>query len=64
MLSKNYNVEYTGNSLKLTKKNSGFLLKDNLEFKVTHENDKVKVESSDFSTTIDESEFMKYIGVK
>lgn len=64
IITKNYNVEYTGNSLKLTKKNSGFLLKDNLEFKVTHENDKVKVESGDFSTTIDESEFLKYIGVK
>ena len=61
-ITKNYNVEYTGNSLKLTKKNSGFLLKDNLEFKVTHENDKVKIESGDFSTTIDESEFLKYIG--
>lgn len=64
IITKNYNVEYTGNSLKLTKKNSGFLLKDNLEFKVTHENDKVKVESGDFSTTIDESEFLKYIGAK
>ena len=63
-ITKNYNVEYTGNSLKLTKKNSGFLLKDNLEFKVTHENDKVRVESGDFSTTIDETEFMKYIGAK
>ncbi len=63
-ITKNYNVEYTGNSLKLTKKNSGFLLKDNLEFKVTHENDKVKLESSNFSKTIDETEFLKYIGVK
>lgn len=63
-ITKNYNVEYTGNSLKLTKKNSGFLLKDNLEFKVTHENDKVKIESSDFSKTIDKSKFLKYIGVK
>ena len=63
-ITKNYNVEYTGNSLKLTKKNSGFLLKNNLEFKVTHENNQVKLEGNGFSKTIDESEFLKYIGAK
>ena len=64
IITKNYNIEYSGNSLKLTRKNTSFLLKDDLEFKVTHENNKVKVESGDFSTTIDESEFLKYIGAK
>lgn len=64
VITKNYNVEYTGNSLKLTKKNSGFLLKDNLEFKVTHESNRVKLESGNFSKTIDETEFLKYIGAK
>lgn len=63
-ITKNYNVEYTDNSLKLTKKNSGFLLKDNLEFKVTHENNQVKLEGNGFSKTIDETEFLKYIGAK
>lgn len=64
IITKNYNVEYTGDSLKLTRKNTSFLLKDDLEFKVTHENNQVKLESGSFSKTIDESEFLKYIGAK
>lgn len=64
IITKNYNIEYTGKSLKLTKKNTSFLLKDDLEFKVTHENNQVKLEGNGFSKTIDETEFMKYIEVK
>lgn len=64
IITKNYNVEYTGNSLKLTRKNTSFLLKGDLELKVTHENNQVKLEGNGFSKTIDESEFLKYIGVK
>ena len=61
IITKNYKVEYSG---KLTNKNKSFLLKDNFEFKVTHENNQVKLESGNFSKTIDETEFLKYIGVK
>lgn len=64
IITKNYNVEYSGSSLKLTRKNTSFLLKDNLELKVTHENNQVKLEGNGFSKTIDESEFLKYIEVK
>lgn len=62
IITKNYNIEYTGNSLKLTQKNTTFLLKDNVEFKVTHENNQVKIENDEFSKSINESEFLKYIG--
>lgn len=62
IITKNYNIEYTGNSLKLTQKNTTFLLKDNLEFKVIHENNQVKIENDEFSKSINESEFLKYIG--
>lgn len=64
IITKNYNIEYSGSSLKLTRKNTSFLLKDNLELKVTHENNQVKLEGNGFSKTIDESEFLKYIEVK
>ena len=64
IITKNYNVEYSGSSLKLTRKNTSFLLKDNLELKVTHENNQVKLEGNGFSKTIDESECIKYRGVK
>ena len=62
IITKNYNIEYTGNSLKLTQKNTTFFLKDNVEFKVTHENNQVKIENDEFSKSINESEFLKYIG--
>lgn len=62
IITKNYNIEYTGNSLKLTQKNTTFLLEDNLEFKVTYENNQVKIENDEFSKSINESEFLKYIG--
>lgn len=64
IITKNYNVKYTGNSLRLTRKNTSFLLKDDLELKVTHENNQVKLEGNEFSKTIDETEFLKYIGAK
>ena len=62
IITKNYNIEYTGNSLKLTQKNTTFLPEDNLEFKVTYENNQVKIENDEFSKSINESEFLKYIG--